>query len=362
LAKKGKEVAAMFFVGVDYHRRYSFASGISGDGRTRKECLIEGNSPGAFGSYFESLGQPARVVIEAGRGWDRLYEILSEIDEVEEVVLAHPYSTRLIAEAQIKTDKLDARVLARLLRAGFIARAHIPSRWARDLKDLMRQRTFWVIEQTRVKNRVHILLDRQVNLERPHVSDLFGLVGMKFLEGLELAEPQRLLLKQDLQMLAELKAEIRRLDRRVYARSRDDDVIKSLESVPGVGKVLANVIAAEIDEISRFKSADKLAAYCGLVPRTVASGGKVYHGRLLSRCNKWLKWAFIEAAWASLRTSPYFSSLYRRHRTRGKASNKAIVIVARRLSRVVWHVLKEGREYRERYSIMKSSPVALVQD
>jgi transposase len=121
-----------------------------------------------------------------------------------------------------------------------------------------------------------------------------------------------------------------------------------LLSVPGIGHTLAAVIASELDTIERFPTADKLCAYAGVVPTTYASGGKVYHGRLLPWCNKWLRWALVEASWVAVGCSPYFGTLYRTHRSRGKKANTAITIIARRMCRILWQLLSENRDFENR--------------
>ena len=108
---------------------------------------------------------------------------------------------------------------------------------------------------------------------------------------------------------------------------------------------MAPVIALEIDQIERFATADRLCAYAGLVPTTHASGGKIAHGRMLPFCNRWLKWAFIEAAWVAVGCSDYFGTFYTKQRLRGKGANDAITIVARRMAKIAWKMLTEGRDY-----------------
>ena len=119
---------------------------------------------------------------------------------------------------------------------------------------------------------------------------------------------------------------------------------RHLLSVPGIGPTLAAVIGCEIDQIERFGSADKLCGYAGVVPTTHSSGGKVYHGRLLPSCNKWLRWALIEASWVAVGCSP-FGALYRQQRARGKKANTAITIVARRRCRILFQLLREKRSF-----------------
>ena len=102
----------MMYVGIDYHKKYSVASVVDEAGRHSLEARIEGNCAEAFARFFATVPKPCQVVFESCWSWGRLYDMLEPIAGLQEIVLAHPYKTRLIAEAQIKTDKLDARVLA----------------------------------------------------------------------------------------------------------------------------------------------------------------------------------------------------------------------------------------------------------
>lgn len=337
----------MNFAGIDYHKRYSVASAVNERGELVREARIEGNTREGFEAFFRSLGGPCRVVVEACWNWGTLYDTLEGMEGVEEVVLSHPYKTRVIAEAQVKTDKLDARALAQLLRGNLIARAWIPSLAARHRKDVLRQRIFWVRMRTRLRNRVHALLGRHQRLEMPQVSDVFGVRGMSALRKLELPEPDRTLLRQELEVLELLKAKVRELETQVERENQADPRVRLLETIPGLGKILAAVVMSEIDQVERFSRMERLWAYAGLAPTTHASGGKVYHGRLMPMCNKWLRWAFVEAAWVAMGCSAYFGSLYRQHRARGKSANIAIIIVARRIAQIVWKMLKDQRPYQE---------------
>ncbi len=143
----------------------------------------------------------------------------------------------------------------------------------------------------------------------------------------------------------------------------ENPAARRLRTLPGVGKVLGPVIALEIDGIARFKTADKFCAYAGLVPTTYSSGGKTSHGRMLPFCNRWLKWAFIEAAWIAIGCSDYFGAFYKRHRARGKGANEAITITARRLAKIAWKLLAEARDYAKVPPQPKPlSPAALTKD
>ena len=186
----------MNYVGIDIHKRYSVLAAQDAEGRKLGEARIEGNSAREYARFFQSLEGQSKAVMEACWNWGLTHDLLEEIEEVEEVVLAHPLKTRLIADAQIKTDRLDAFALGTLLRGNLVARAHIPRRETRARKNLLRQRLYWARLRTMLRNRIHALLDRQHGLELPQCSDIFGIRGLGFLRRLELAEPDHTLLRE----------------------------------------------------------------------------------------------------------------------------------------------------------------------
>lgn len=166
---------------------------------------------------------------------------------------------------------------------------------------------------------------------------------------LVLNEPDATLLREELGLLELIQGQIKAQEARIVQFNSNDEMTLRLQSIPGMGKILAAVAAAEIDSIERFSREAKLCAYAGLVPRTHASGGKVYQGHLLKSRNKWLQWAFIEAAWVAVGCSAYFGALYRHHRARGKNANIAITIIARRMCQICWTLLKERRDFIETF-------------
>lgn len=338
------------------------ASTMDEKGTRIKEARIDHRDPTAFAVYFRVLPEPSAVVMEACWNWGWLYDQLGELPQVDQVVLSHPGKTRIIAEAQIKTDRIDARALATLLRGHLLATVHAPSPEVRARKHVLRQRAFRVRMRTMVRNRIHTLVDRQRNLPQPEFSDLFGKKGIHWLKTIALPEPDATLLTQELRELELLGEQIKSLETSILQDNQQDLATQRLQTIPGLGDVLAAVIAAEVDGMERFASADKFVAYAGLVPSTYASGGKVSHGRMLVFCNRWLKWAFIEGAWVAVGCSAYFGDFYHRQQARGKKSHTAITIVARRMARIVWHLLRENRDFTEAVPKLALSPAASVAD
>jgi transposase len=335
----------MFYTGIDYHKRYSVLCTVDASGQRVQSARVAQNEPAAFAAYFQRLPAPSEAVLEACWNWGWLHDLLSETPNVVSVVLAHPGKTRIIAEAQIKTDRLDAEKLATLLRGNLVARAHASPPAVRARKCVLRQRVYWVRMRTRLRNRTHALLARQRRLELPVCSDLFGKRGLQWLRTLQLPAPDNVLLQQILAGFDLLSAHIKTLEQAITIHNQQDPAAARLQTLPGVGAILAAVIASEIDGIERFCRPEKLCAYAGLVPTTHASGGKVHHGPLLPFCNEWLRWAFIEASWSAVSRDPALSALYRHQRARGKPGPKAITVVARRLCRIAWHLLHEQRNY-----------------
>ena len=337
----------MKHIGIDDHKRYSVVCIVDDTGGIVAEERIEHAFPERFGQLI-SAHAPAQAAFEATMNWGWLHELLEVIPGLERIVMANPLHVRLITAAQIKTDKVDARKLAQLLRANLLPASHIPDRATRLRKEVLRQRTFWVRERTKLRNRVHRLLGRQHGLVMPQVSDLFGKKGMAALGKLQLTTPDDLLLRQQLDLLDALAQQIRELDEKIALEGKSDQAVNLLATIPGIGPILGTVIATEIDGIARFDTSDRLCAYAGLIPTTSSSGDKTYHGRLVSGCNKWLRWALVEAAWVAVGCDAYFGGLYRYHRSRGKKANTRIMIVARRMCQIIYCVLHEQRPYQPR--------------
>lgn len=335
----------MNYVGIDYHKKYSHVTAVNDEGQVIDSKRLD-NDVTLFREFFQGLGEKSQAVVEASRTWGVMYDLLESLDEVDSVTLAHPLKVRAIAEAKIKTDKIDSETLAQLLRVNLIPAAYIPGKETRVLKEMIRQRVFLVRMRTRLKNRIHVLLDR-LHVPLPAASDLFGQRGTRYLKELKLQGVDHEILQEDLELLEVFNRLIKEAEKQIGSLTSEDPRVRLLRTVPGLGPILAAVVAMEIDTIERFKDPSKLASYVGLVPSTYSSGGKTWHGRLLPWCNKWLRWAFVEAAWVSIRNSAYCRR-YFETRKRNKGAHTAAIALARQLSQIVWHVLKEKRNYEER--------------
>ncbi len=127
----------MNYVGIDYHKKYSHVTAIDEEGRVIRSKRLE-NKPEPFQEFFKKLEGPSETVLEASRTWGIMYDLLEELEGVESVELAHSQKVRAIAEAKIKTDKIDSHILAQLLRADLIPAAYIPGKRTRFYKEMIR--------------------------------------------------------------------------------------------------------------------------------------------------------------------------------------------------------------------------------
>ena len=268
-------------------------------GQVLKEGRI-GNSQKSLQHFLGKAEVGRKAVLEAGRNWTIMHDWLES--EVEEVKLAHPLKVKAIADAKIKTDKIDAKTLAHLLRCDLVPCAYVPDKKTRIVKNILRQRMFLVKLSTMVKNRIHIIIDRHPELkDEKGTIDLFSKQGLEWLKKATLPKEDKRILNEELDLLDYINKKLDSSNYWITQLGKEDKRVRLLMTIPGIGKFFALLIANEIGNIRRFKHKSKLASYCGLVPSVHASADKVFYGRIIRSANKYLRWAFIEAVWPAIR-------------------------------------------------------------
>lgn len=333
----------MLYVGVDAHKATSQVTVVDETGKVIRRKRIESSQAGvkaALGGYEG----PLKAVLEASCSWGPMYDWLDEV--ADEVVLAHPGKVRAIADARVKTDKIDSEILAHLLRADLIPTAYAPTKEVRAIKRVLRQCLFLVRVQTMIKNRIVARL-AQHSVKPPEVTDLYGKAGMAWLRGLTLPDPDGRLLTEDLKLLEVLRAQIATTTGWLKEVAVQDEAVCWLASVPGIGAFFSVLIRYEVDDIRRFREAKKFAGYTGLVPSTYSSGARQMHGRLTKQGNKWLRWAFIEAVTPAICHDPWLRRYYDKIKTR-RGAKDARTATARKLAELIWTVWTERRCYEAR--------------
>jgi transposase len=323
-------------VGIDLHRKRSHVAVLSDDGAQLLSRRID-NDPATFLALLEEIDGESKVALEATYGWEWLAELLEEGGY--ELHLAHPLRTRAIAAARVKTDAVDARTLAHLLRADLLPEAYVAPRELRDLRDLLRHRVALTQLRSALKNRVHALLAKH-GVQQGH-ADLFGKGGSEFLAALELREPPRRRLESSLALIGDFDREIELATGEIDALAKHDDRVDVLCQLRGVGPYTAMLVIAEIGDVSRFSSARKLCAWAGLTPTVRSSDGKARLGHITKQGSRPLRWALVEAAQHTGRGGgPLRDSFERIAKRRGRKIAK--VAVARKILTLCYYGLRDG--------------------
>jgi transposase len=307
--------------------------------------LLRRNFPATREAILEfarrHLSREHRVALEATFHTWAIAALLEPF--VAEVVVSNPLRTRAIAEAKIKTDRVDATVLVHLLRLDYLPRVWQPDPATRDLRRATTERANLVADRTRLKNRIHAVLHQRLLV--PPKGDLFSPANLRWLGQLELDPAARESLDRHLRQLAYLETEIAdqksTLARQAYADSR----VKLLMTLPGVDFTVAQSLLAAWGEVRRFPSAEKAAAYLGLVPSTHQSADHCYHGPITKQGRAHSRWLLVQAA-QHLDRHPGPLGVFFRRIARKKNRNVAVVATAHKLALIAWYMLRHDQPYR----------------
>lgn len=264
----------MTFVGLDRHKRYITACALDAGGAVLAEVRQMPVSLDSLGAFLAGLPTPITVGMEACLYWHWLHDQLEA--QGHAVRVADARQMKVIWQARSKTDPMDARKLAELVRVNLFPAIWIPDPDTRRRRQLLHGRAFLVRQRTQVKNRIHGRLTAE-NLLFPR-SDLYGRAGRAWLATAPMSPMLRCHADRLLRIHDALSAEIEQLDEEVKRLRRDHPMIEQLHTIPGVGLFGALFLVAKIGDITRFATSHRLTAYAGLVPSTRSSGGKTSHG------------------------------------------------------------------------------------
>ncbi len=332
-------------LGWDNHRKFSKVSLMEktpeGDIRAVERARLEHDDKQAMRAWLSHLDPEIPVALEATFGWPWVADLLEELGHP--VHLAHPPVIRALAKHEAKTDRCDSDRLGKFQLRGILPESYLAPPEVRQRRERTRYRMALSALRTAVKNRAQAVLHRHGILH--DFSDLFGKAGRRFLDDLVLPDGSRQALKGCLQLLDNLTRLIDEVEQWMAENLEEDDLVRLLMTIPGVGLILAHVIRAEIGEIQRFPTFRHLASYAGLAPMSDDTAGREGPRHCSSACNHVLRWALIEAVHGVQRTKgPHgfrLRQLYARlcgsGRPKGRKSS-AKVAVAHELSKVV-HVV-----------------------
>jgi transposase len=294
----------------------------------------------------EVHGEPVCAVVESMTGARLVHDTLER--EGWDVEIADAQRVKGLAPLACKTDKTDSLVLATLSQRDLVPAIWLPDPMVREVRELARFRMHLVKHKSALKCRIHSTL---INFGRPcPVTDLFGAEGRRLLRRLDVPEPWRQNVSASIELIDHLERQIDEINRRLRAGHADHPYVPLLLTVPGIRWVLAFTIAAEIGDIGRFASPDKLTGYTGLCPRVVQSGDKDRRGPLSKHGPTYLRWALLEATMHALRHPAYAARYQRTKRRLGKqrGAKVAQVDIARRLAHAIWHMLTRNEEFAPR--------------
>jgi len=331
----------MHYIGMDIHKNYSQVAVTDEQGDLVDRCRIDHRHREELVGYFNRFPSKTQVVMEATCGWGWLSELLQDLGL--EVKLANPSKVKIIAESQIKTDKVDALVLAQLLRTNFLPEAYLAPKEQREARDLLRYRISLVHLRSGVKNRIHALLTR-LGIYHTY-SDLFGKEGRSFLSSLELSPAHLRTLEGYLCLIDTVNKLIGEVEVQIRQVVKESEDGRRLLTLPGIGFILAYLVLVEIGDINRFSSHKKICSYAGLVPSVYQSGSKNYRGHISNRANRYLQWGMIEAAQRAKIIDPFLRKKAEII-ARKKGPSVATTAIAHHLLTVIYHILKEKTVYR----------------
>jgi transposase len=328
------------YFGVDLHKTFVVVAGVEA-----KQTIVYPAEQIALsqlaGWAAEHLTQQDEVAVEATTNAWHVHDVLSR--HAGRVLVANPAKTALIAQSQVKSDRVDAEILAWLLAAQFLYTVWVPDPSVRQQRTLVAHQADPRHLMTQTKNRVHALLRRH-DLRCP-VGSLFTAAGREWLEQLTLPLTEKLELRHLLQQLDMLAQQMDETDRHIAQLAQRDVRVTRIIQLTGIGYYTAFAILAAVGDVHRFATADRLAAYAGLVPSYHQSDGKAYSGRITKAGPSKLRWLLVEAAHIAVRYDPHWQRVYDAIRKR-RGGKVALVAVARKMLVTIWHLLVHHSRYR----------------
>lgn len=337
----------MIHVGLDLHHRTSYVRAMDDHGEVFPGRRVHHTVMSHLEQYLAGFGsEPKRVVFEATANARWMYRWLAQRPGVEPVAVT-PHKVRIIAETVAKTDQIDALVLATLSRIDMLPRAYVPDETVEALREQTRYRAALVRLRTRAKNQINGVLVR-CGVVRPY-GNIFGVLGLAWLAGLDLPAILRQEVQGWLRLIETLQERIEAAERVLYRelarQGRWAADVDLLVTMPGVGKLTALTILAELGDYWRFRRRSAVSAFAGLVPTSKRSDRTARYGRLTKRGSTALRSILVEVAINAQRRVPRYRDLYERLKA-AKSGNVGKVAVARQMLEDAWTMLIKREPFR----------------
>lgn len=328
-------------IGIDIHRTFGEVV-IWENGKLHHAGRVD-MTRSALEGFGKGLLPSDEIVIEATGNCMAVSRVLSSF--AARVIIANPLQVKAIAQAHVKTDKIDAGTLASLYAAGYLPEIWTPDAKTERRRRLAARRCQVVRHRTRIKNEVHAILHAHLIPRCPH-ADLFSRVGRAWLLQQPLPNDERAAIERHIRELDRLAEDLHALDKDIALESIEDPEIAHLLTITGINLTVAAGIMAAIGDISRFSSPQKLVSYFGLNPRVRQPGlGIAHHGRISKSGRSHARAMLVEAAWAAAKAPGPLHAFFARIRAK-RGHQIAAVAVARKLTVLCWHLLTKDTDYR----------------
>ena len=324
------------YLGIDVHKRYAQVAVMDDAGEIVEEVRVENANLDELAQRYAG----AQAAIEATSNYYHIHDTLSKHLDV---TVAHPKELTQIADTDKKTDRVDAKELARMLRLSSVPESYVPTEEVREARALVRGRQSLVEDRTKYANKIHgLLADHGITKDVKPLS----VAGREVLRDLSLPRPWDAVLASYLDVIETLTEEIHRLDDAIKQRAESRRETQLLVTIPDVSYYTALRIYAELGEIDRFDGDKEVVSYVGLNPVIRESGDSRIEGSISKRGSGRVRWLLVQAANTAVHTcnDEYLSRFYERL-ARRKNSQKAIVATARKLLVSIYHMLDRGEVY-----------------
>jgi transposase len=330
----------MRVIGMDIHRTFAEAVMIDGDRLMRLGRI--NMSRDHLAAFAAKLTSEDHIVIEATGNAHAVAEAVAPF--VGRVIIANPRQVHLIAKARIKTDVIDATVLARLYASGFLPEVWVPDQRTLSLRRQVTRRNQIVRQRVRLKTMVQAILHAHLVPQCPH-ADILGTKGRAWLLAQLLPDDESTAIERHIREYDRLTDDLRVVERELARDALGSAETKRLMTIPGIDMVVAVGLLAAIGPIDRFTSPGRLVAFLGLNPSVHQSGNSpARHGRITKQGPCHARTMLVEAAWQAVRGPGPLRAFYERVRGR-RGTHVAAVAVARKITVIVWHLLTRGEDY-----------------
>jgi transposase len=334
------------YIGIDAHKLSESVCVTDNDGKIVEEYKMD-NTEENWTAFMKKYHKDSEIAVETSTAGKYIAHMLR--DNGFNLHLANSKELKLIFKSKKKTDKNDARILAKLLRTGDLPESYLPTKEIDDMRTMIRYRRSLGEDITAIKNRVHAILTR--NGISIAATDIFGKRSLnKILESSKkMSNADNMILVDLISQFNDINARVKTIQDQLALMGKEVEGIAILMTIPGVDYYTALGIYSEIGDITRFPNAEHFSSYTGLVPRVDQSGTTAIYGHATKSGPSVLRFFLVNSVHTLIKLSPTFKKIYKKLKKRiGK--NRAIIAVARKLAVTIFKMLSKNQHFVDDYA------------